>query len=106
MLGYALFFTSENLLDVNALVYILPVVSMGLTLALVGRNVRFERIPGFGRLGGLMLILGLTFGMVLALHKTRIWLVFGGSMGNLLLALLGAFILFKVGAHLLFGRKG
>ena len=106
VLGYALFFTSENLLDVNALVYILPVVSMGLTLALVGRNVRFERIPGFGRLGGLMLILGLTFGMVLALHKTRIWLVFGGSMGNLLLALLGAFILFKVGAHLLFGRKG
>ena len=105
VLGYALFFTNENLLDVNALVYILPVASMGLTLALVGRNVRFEQIPGFGRLGGLMIILGLSFGMVLALHKTRIWLVFGGGMGNLLLALLGAFILFKVGAHMLFKRK-
>ena len=103
--GYALFFTNENLLDVNALVYIVPVASMVLTLVVVGRNVRFEQIPGFGRLGGLMLILGLSFGMVLALHKTRIWLVFGGGMGNLLLALIGAFILFKVGAHMMFGRK-
>jgi len=105
VLGYALFFTNENLLDVNALVYIVPVASMVLTLVVVGRNVRFEQIPGFGRLGGLMLILGLSFGMVLALHKTRIWLVFGGGMGNLLLALIGAFILFKVGAHMMFGRK-
>ena len=40
--GYALFFTNENLLDVNALVYIVPVASMVLTLVVVGRNVRFE----------------------------------------------------------------
>ncbi len=104
--GYALFFTRENLLDVNALVYIMPVVSMVVTLALMGRNVRFDRVPGFGRLGGLMLILGLSFGMVLALHKTRLWIMFGGSMLHLLAALLGVFILLRVGAHMLFGKRG
>ncbi len=79
---------------------------MVVTLALMGRNVRFDRVPGFGRLGGLMLILGLSFGMVLALHKTRLWIMFGGSMLHLLAALLGVFILLRVGAHMLFGKRG
>src|SRR5713101_8079073 len=41
------------------------------------------------RLSGLMVVLGLTFGVVFALSRTRLWVVFGGSL--LLLGALGAF---------------
>ena len=55
--AYALFFTAANLLEVNVLVYLLPVISMTVTLALVGKNVDFDAVPGFYRLSGLMTLL-------------------------------------------------
>ena len=48
--AYGLFFTRTNLLEVNLLVYALPIVSMAFTLLAVRRNVEFESIPGFDRL--------------------------------------------------------
>src|ERR1041384_8262037 len=72
--GYALFFTGENLLDASVLVYLLPIVSMVLTLALIRKNVSFDDIPGFERLSGLMIMLGCSFAIALAIQKTRIWL--------------------------------
>lgn len=103
--GYALFFTGENLLDVNVLVYILPVASMIATLVVVGRNVRFADIPGFGRLSGLMLMIAVSFVLVLGVQKTGIWLVFHGGFGQLLAVLVGMFLLLKLGAWLLLGRR-
>ena len=101
---YLVLFAGENLLDVNALVTIGPIVSMAITLAIAGRNVEFGPLPGFGRLSGLMVVLALTFGILFALSRTRIWLVFGGSM--FLLAALGAFVfaLLKWGGYMAFRR--
>ena len=102
---YLVLFTGQNLLDVNALVTLAPVASMAVTLAVAGRNVDFGPLPGFGRLSGLMTVLGLTFAVLFALSRTRIWLVFGGSM--LLLGALGAFVfaLFKWGGYMAFRRR-
>ena len=101
---YMVLFAGENLLDVNALVTLGPIVSMGATLALASRNVDFGPLPGFGRLSGLMVLLGLTFGIVFALSRTRLFIVFGGSI--FLLFALGAFVfaLLKWGGHLAFRR--
>ena len=55
---YALLFTGENLLDLNAAAYLAPVVSMVLTLGLMRRNVSFDEVPGFRRLTGLMTMIG------------------------------------------------
>ena len=89
----------------GAVVTLGPVASMGATLAIAGRNVAFGPLPGFGRLSGLMTVLGLTFGVLFALSRTRVWLVFGGSMA--LLGALGAFVfaLFMWGGYMAFRRR-
>ena len=86
LLAYSILFIRQNLLQVNALIYFLPLVSMAITLALVGRKVSFEELPGFDRLSGLVVLIAATFVVILALERTRIWLLFGGSMGTLLVA--------------------
>ena len=102
---YMVLFVGENLLDINALVTLGPLIAMGAALAVAGRNVDFGPLPGFGRLSGLMVVLGLTFAVVFALSRTRIWLVFGGSM--LLLGALGVFVfaLIKWGGYMAFRRR-
>ena len=72
LMAYQLFFTRENLLDANVLVYFLPPVSMGLTLVLIKQQVSFQMIPGFGRLIGLMGLMGLSFLGVLLLSLIHI----------------------------------
>ncbi|OPZ30774.1 MAG: hypothetical protein BWZ02_00581 [Lentisphaerae bacterium ADurb.BinA184] len=100
--AYALFFTRENLLDASLLVYALPIVSMIVTLVAIRRNIPFEAVPGFDRLSGLMMMIGLSFAVALAIDKTRIWIWFGGSIQRLLLLAAGVFALLKWGFYMLF----
>ena len=93
--GYALFFTSVNLLEVNALVYLLPVVSMVVTLILLGQNVDFDAVPGFQRLSGLMTLIAVSFVVALAISKTRLWIFFGGSIVLLFALAAVAFVVMK-----------
>jgi len=75
--AYALFFTKENLLDVSIVVYLLPIISMVVTLVLIRKNVSFEDVPGFERLSGLMVMIACSFAIALVIQKTRIWIIFG-----------------------------
>lgn len=100
--GYALLFANENLLDVNALVYLLPPVSMVATLMLISRRVRFDDVPGFDRLSGLMAMIAVAFALALALHKSRLWIVFGGSIFMLFAVAAFLLALFQWGARMLF----
>lgn len=101
---YMLLFANENLLDVNALVTLAPIVAMTVTLAIVGRNVSLTALPGFGRLSGLLVVLGLTFGVLFALSRTRLWLVFGGSAAMLVAGAAFVFALIKWGGYMAFRR--
>jgi hypothetical protein len=103
--AYTLWFTRENLLDVSFIVYVVPILSMVVTLALIGRSVEFDQVPGFDRLWGLMVMIGCSFGIALFIQKTSIWVVFGGSIGWLFLLALVVFVLLKWGAHMLFRRR-
>ena len=103
--GYALFFTGENLLDVSVLVYLLPIVSMIITLVLIRKTVSFEAIPGFDRLSGLLVMIACSFAIALAIQKTRIWIGFFGSIDRLILLAVGIFALLKWGTYTLF-RSG
>ncbi len=103
--AYALFFTGQDLLDVNLLLYALPVLSMALTLVAIGQRVAFERIPGFDRFWALMVLVGLTFAIVLAISKTRFWIVFGGSLVYLLLLVGVLYVVLQAAAHTLFARR-
>lgn len=100
--GYALFFTQENLLDVSAAVYFLPLISMAVTLLLMRRQVSFDAVPGFDRLTGLMVMIAAAFGIVFALSRTRIWLFFGGSIAAFFALAAFVFALLKWGASAAF----
>jgi len=102
--GYALLFTGQNLLDVNLLIYALPMACMALTLLVISRAVRFEQIPGFRRLSGLMGMMALTFLILFALSRTRIWLLFGGSIFTLIALAAVIFLALKGAAAAAFGR--
>lgn len=103
--AYALFFTSKNLLDVNVLVYLLPLIAMGVTLVFVRKAVKLDDVPGFDRLSGLMVMLAMTFALVLGIQKTRIWVVFFGSLPMLIGLVVGIFALLKWGSYMFFRSR-
>jgi hypothetical protein len=100
LIAYTLFFTRQNLLDVNLLIYVLPIASMGLTLGVMARKMKFEKIPGFDRISGLMIILTATFSVLFLLSRTRVWLLFAGSFVWLLALGVMIFFLLRLGFHM------
>ncbi|MCY3021915.1 MAG: hypothetical protein NTW87_23130 [Planctomycetota bacterium] len=102
--AYLLLFQNANLMKLNILVFFLPILSMGITLALIGRNAgSFDPIPGFNRLSGLMLMLVVSFAIAFVLHRLHIWVAFFGDLGSLLLIALIAFALLKLAAQRMAG---
>ncbi|MFA5263361.1 MAG: hypothetical protein WC378_06005 [Opitutaceae bacterium] len=103
--AYVLFFGHENLLNVNLLVYFLPIVSMVVTLVFIRKSVPFDAVPGFDRLSGLMVMIGCSFAVALAIQKTNIWIFFGGSIERLFALAVGVFALLKWGIYMLSRRR-
>ncbi len=102
LLGYSVFFLHQNLLEVNALFYFLPGLSMLMTLIIIGRSVSFGDLPAVDHIIGLITVLGITFLAVLFIYKTRIFIGFFGSIETLILLAVGVFILLKWGLNKLF----
>ena len=105
LVAYTLFFTDESLLDLDLLVFFLPPASMVATLALIGRNVDFDDVPGFDRLYGLMVMIGVSFTVALVVQKTRIWVFIGASFVHLFVFAAVAFLLLKWASHRVLGRS-
>src|SRR5262249_42889280 len=95
----------QNLLNVNLAVYLLPIFSMIVTLIFIYKTVNFENVPGFDRISGLMVMIGCSFLIVLAIDKTRIWLVFHAPIAGLVAVAAGIFELLKWGTYMLFRRR-
>jgi hypothetical protein len=100
--AYTIFISRADLLDQNVLVYIVPLITMALTLAVIRRQVAFDAVPGFDRIWGLMTMIAMTFIIVLAITRTRIFLLFGGSMTTLIGLCAFVFALLKWGANIAF----
>jgi hypothetical protein len=103
--AYSLFFIRKNLLEVNFVVYFLPIISMILTLAMVRKQVAWEHLPGVDRLYGLMIILVISFSAALFIEKMRVWVVFGGTIGTLIMVALFCFAALKLASRKLFSSK-
>ena len=103
--GYALFFVRQNLLQVNVVVYFLPILAMVVTLVLIRRQVIWDDLPGVERLFAFITLIAVTFLIVLALVKLRIWVVFGGSMITLLIIAVICYVVLKASFNRLTGKK-
>src|SRR5439155_8979048 len=86
-------------------IYFLPIATMIATLLLIRRNVDFEAVPGFDRLSGLMTLLACSFALALAVHRTRLFVGFFGSIHMLFALAAGIFALLKWGGFMLFRRR-
>jgi len=72
---YLFLFERQPIMETNIFTQIFPILSMILTLWLVRRNVSFEEIPGFDKLGGLILILAALIVFMWILEKTHVYAV-------------------------------
>jgi len=69
---YLFLFERRSVFEADIFSQILPIIIMIITLLLIRRNTCFEDIPGFNRLGGLLLIIGSLLSAMWFLDKTRI----------------------------------
>lgn len=102
--GYTMFFIRGSLLQVNLLVYLLPIVSMVVTLFLMRGRIDFKAVPGFDRLSGLVVMIAVSFFFALLIHKTAVRLFFFGSLKAFFAMAIGFFALLKWGAYMTFRR--
>lgn len=72
---YLFLFERKSILDTDVYNQIVPVVSMIVTLLLISRNVKMDRIPGFGKVTGLLMMIFATLAVMWGLDRTRIYVV-------------------------------
>ncbi len=102
---YMLLFARENLLrEMHLVLHLLPVASMIATLWGASRLEDFDAIPGFDRIQGFLMLVGLSFAGLLFVHKTFIGLVFFAKFEYLLILLGGVLVVWRLGVARLFRR--
>ena len=102
IVAYTLFFTHENLLNVDPLVYFGPIAAMIITLVLVNHRAALGALPGVNRLSSFMIIIAVSFAVILAIEKTFIGIIFFANFFHLLLIGLGIFLVLKWATSRLF----
>jgi len=97
---YSMFIDPQSMLNVNALVYFLPIISMIATVMIVKQNIQMRAVPGFDKLSSLVALLAVTFVAILLIQKMRILTVFFGSIWHLG----GLFLILFVVMRIVWGR--
>ena len=69
---YKWLFERASILDANLMVQVLPIASMLLTFFLIKRQVRIESLPGFNRLGGLVMMISSAIIIMWFIDRVRI----------------------------------
>ena len=72
---YLFIFERQSILETNIFTQIVPIISMVVTLWLIRRNVSFEEIPGFDKLGGLIMIIAAIIIILWIIEKTHIFAI-------------------------------
>jgi len=104
LVSYTLFILRGNLLEVNILLYVLPIVSMFGVYGAIARVANFNNLPGFDRLSGLLIIIALVCLSVFFLYRLHFIIGFFGSIEILIGAALVLFVTFKLAAAKLMGK--
>lgn len=102
---YSLFFIRQNLLEVNMVLYFLPIIAMILTLFVIAKYTSLNSLPGFNRLSGLITLLILIGIVILLLYKLRFFIGFFGSMQSLFIIGVILYFIFNGALKKLGGKK-
>lgn len=72
---YVFVFERRSIFQTDIYTQILPIISMIATLLLIRRNVDLDRIPGFDKISGLILMIFAVFAIFWVLDKTHILVI-------------------------------
>jgi hypothetical protein len=100
---YLLIFPGNNFTQLSIVTYILPIVSMFLTLIVIRKIIDFDDIPGFKKLYGLFLFIAFSFIILLILDRLRIYLFFAGSIWIFAALFIGIFVVLRLSIYFIFG---
>ena len=104
IIGYSAFMVYENLLDANIIFVFGPIATMLLTTQIMKWNhVSINRLPGFSRLIGLVLLIGSASVGSIILFKSRI--VVFASLSEMFQIMLLLLVIMYIGYYFLFCRE-
>ncbi|WP_299434326.1 hypothetical protein [uncultured Aquimarina sp.] len=95
LLLYSFFFLKTNLLQLDLVTYFVPLISMIIALVIINKTIPMSRIPGFGKLSGLFIMIMITFIITYILQRMFFGVFFVGRFQYLVVFFLA----------LLFGLK-
>ena len=95
-------FGNRGILQTEVYTQILPLLSMIITLLLISKNTKLDRIPGFGRMSGLVMMIASIMFLMWIAQKMRIVAFTYLPFYYVILIFIGLLIAFRVGFSQLF----
>ena len=92
---YQLFLENRSILQMDIFTQILPIISMVATIGIIKKSVNLDKIPGFGKLSGLVWMVTSVLIIMWVLEKIRIFSYM--PIQYVFLILIGLIILFRMG---------
>ena len=99
---YLFLFERASVLDTVIATQLLPIVSMIVTLLIIRKHTDLEKIPGFDKLSGLILMIGALLSLMWIADKTRILVFSYLPFQTVLLILAVLLVVIRFGWHKLF----
>ncbi|WP_299260088.1 hypothetical protein [uncultured Aquimarina sp.] len=96
LLLYSFFFLKTNLLQLDLVTYFVPLISMIITLVIINKTVPMSRIPGFGKLSGLFIMIMITFIITYILQRMFFGVFFVGRFQYLIVFFLALLLGLKI----------
>ncbi len=100
---YFFFFERGSVLNANMYTQILPILVMMITLWLIRKNVSFDSIPGFDKIGSLVFVLTLIIIFLWIMEKTNIYVISYMPFWQFVIFFLLMILLIRFGVKRVFG---
>ncbi|HOY16808.1 MAG TPA: hypothetical protein PLC89_05940 [Haliscomenobacter sp.] len=101
---YIFLFERGSIMNLDVYTQLLPILSMILTLGIVRRNVDLSYVPGFGKLSGLLMLIGATIGLMWLVDRTRIYAIVSMPFSVVILVFVVLMLVLRFGYRQTFGR--
>ena len=100
---YQFLFERRSIWVADVFVQVLPIISMVVTLLIIRRNVNLDHIPGFDKLGGLVMIITSTLAIMWFIDRMRIIVFSYLQFEYVILFFIGLLLVIRFGWRRAFG---
>lgn len=94
---YLFLFERRSIFDMNVLLEVVPVISMIATILIVRKNVDVDKIPGFDKLSGLVMMISAALAIMWFVDRVRIVIFSAMPIQYLLFIFIGLLLLIRIG---------